>query len=210
MRRSLIVVALAFVTLALSPAPRTQTMTTTVLVTMQAGVDLWMPVSRMIPTDAQGRLWWGSVPVQTHRLFWMEDDGINAAGSHLVVAADATAASTSLYADVRTVGHDNGIISANGWLTGPGQMIFYQRREPVPANPGGDMRVGKQMRFTQLRPSGIGSIFGTLYAGTVISEASQYLIAYGIPDEERPYLYSGRTHFKLDIPAGTVLTSSPQ
>lgn len=210
MRRVLaaLVLVLALVTLTLNAAPRAQALSTTVLATLRPGVDLWMPVSNMIPTDANGRLWWGSVPVQTYREMWMTSAGIDASGSHLVVVADATAASDSFYADVWSVGHDDGVISANGWLSGPGQMIYYDRREPTPPNEDGDMRFANRMRFTKLRASGIGSIFGVLYAGTVIREASQYIVARGVPNERG--LYSGTTYLDMTIPAGTVLTSSPQ
>jgi hypothetical protein len=176
----------------------------TVLATMQPGVDLWMPVSCLVPPDAQSRVWWGNVPIQTHQTGWMiaaQQFAINSTLS--VTVTDATGPSSPFVYTTLPGQETHGFaFSANGWVTGPGQVIYYGSRAAD----------GGRHRLQDLRtPGTIGSIFGTIAAGTVLHGAKQYLIAWGIPmDPPRHFKFSGRTTLEQEIPAGAVITSSPQ
>jgi hypothetical protein len=192
MHRS-IVAALLLVVL-ISSAPGAQTPTTaTVLATMQPHVEIWMPVSQIIPTDSQGRLWWGQRPIQTYRLGWMNDTFI-ASSRSVTLLESATAASTQLRTTKPADENHGFAFSANGWLLGPGQVIYYDRRT---------WDADGNHWFYQLRGSGIGSINGTIAAGTKLAGAQMYLIT-------SPRTEPGQRSLTFEVPAGTVLTSQPQ
>lgn len=189
MRRSLSVLSIVLallLTSSLAAAP--QESSTTVLVTMQPDVDVWMPVSRLIAPDADGRLYWGQIPIQTF-------GGISRDHAWVEVAQPASVTASSIIADV--VNDEAWQLPANGWLTGSGQMIYYDRKEPYNCIAGACH--SPRVRITGLRaPGTIGSIFSALAVGTKLFPARMYLIA----DAHRP--------LQLAIPAGSVLTRTPQ
>lgn len=188
---SLLLVAVFPVVAAARQAPATAT---TVLVTVQAGLDIWMPVSDLIQPDLEGRLYWGQVPIQT---FPLPRGAVGHARDHswFTVATFTPITASAIVADV--VNDEAWEVSPNGWLSGPGQMIYYDRREADDCIRGDCRSI--RVRFTGLRQSDtIGSIFSPIPAGTKLAPARMYLVG----TTARP--------LQVGVPAGAVLRAKPQ